>query len=322
MRCIVGVLLGLMPWIVSAMPASAADPYPQRNVTLVVPFPAGGSFDVIGRLVARALSEKWGTQVVVENKPGAAGDIGWGHAAKATPDGYTLVLASDGILSNEALTKKRAFDPLKNFVPITLVANSPQIMVGGPALKAKTLAEVVAQGRNPAVDLRFGTAGAGTPGHLVTELLAKVGNTKLRHVPYRGGAPALTDLLGGQIELVSTGLPAMLSAVKAGSIVAIAVSSEKRFPSLPNVPAMSEVVPGVAVNTWYGILGPAGLPNEIRDKIHTDIVAVMRNPSVTTRLTDTGFEFVGSGPAEFSAVMQRDLPRWREIVEMSGIQPQ
>jgi tripartite-type tricarboxylate transporter receptor subunit TctC len=322
MRCIVGVLLGLMPWMVWVAPATAADPYPQRNVTLVVPFPAGGSFDVIGRLVGRALSEKWGYQVVVENKPGAAGDIGWGNAAKATPDGYTLVLASDGILSNEALTKKRAFDPLKNFTPITLVANSPQVLVGGPALKAKTLAEVVALGRNPAVDLRFGSAGAGTPGHLVAELLAKVGNTKLRHVPYRGGAPALTDLLGGQIELVSTGLPAMLSAIQAGSIVAIAVSSEKRFSSLPNVPAMREVVPGVGVNTWYGILGPAGLPHEIRDKIHADIVAVVGNPTITSRLTDTGFEFVGSGPAEFSAVMQRDLPRWREIVELSGIKPE
>jgi tripartite-type tricarboxylate transporter receptor subunit TctC len=311
-----------MPWIVSAMPASAADPYPQRNVTLVVPFPAGGSFDVIGRLVGRALSEKWGHQVVVENKPGAAGDIGWGNVAKATPDGYTLVLSSDGILSNEALTKRRAFDPLKSFVPITLVARSPQILVGGPALKAKTLAEVVEQGRDAKLDLRVGSAGAGTPGHLIAEALAKVGRTKLRHVPYRGGAPALTDLLGGQIELVSTGLPAMLSAIRAGTVVPIAVSSEKRFPSLPNVPTMSEVVPGVDVDTWYGILGPVGLPNEIRDKIHADIVAVMRNPTVTSRLTDTGFEFVGAGPAEFSAIMQRDLPRWREIVEMSGIQPQ
>jgi tripartite-type tricarboxylate transporter receptor subunit TctC len=322
MRCIVFVLLGLMPWIVSALPASAADPYPQRNVTLLVPFPAGGSFDVIGRLIARSLAEKWGYQVVVENKPGAAGDIGWGNAAKAAPDGYTLVLASDGILSNEALTKKRAFDPLKSFTPITLVARSPQILVGGPALKAKTLAEVVAQGRDTAIDLRFGTAGAGTPGHLVVELLNKVGNTKIRHVPYRGGAPALTDLLGGQIQLVSTGLPAMLPSIQAGSIVPIAVSSEKRFPSLPNVPSMNEAVPGVAVDTWYGVIGPAGLPNEIRDKIHADIVAVMSTPSITTRLTDTGFEFVGSGPAEFSAIMQRDLPRWREIVEMSGIKPE
>lgn len=322
MRCIFGVLLGLMPWLVSAVPASAADPYPTRNVTLVVPFPAGGSFDVIGRLIARSLAERWGYQVIVENKPGAAGDIGWGNAAKATPDGYTLVLASDGILSNEALTKKRAFDPLKGFTPITLVARSPQILVGGPALKAKTLAEVVELGRDAKVDLRFGSAGAGTPGHLVAEALAKVGKTKLRHVPYRGGLPALTDLLGGQIELVSTGLPAMLSAINAGTIVPIAVSSEKRFPSLPNVPTMAEVVPGVDVDTWYGVLGPAGLPNDIRDKIHADIVATMRTPTITSRLTETGFEFVGSDHAQFAAIMQRDLPRWREVVEMAGIKPE
>ncbi|MGO4670802.1 Bug family tripartite tricarboxylate transporter substrate binding protein [Bosea sp. 2RAB26] len=300
--------------------ASASDPYPQRFVTLVVPFPAGGSFDVIGRLAARALSEKWGHQVVVENKPGAAGDIGAASVAKAAPDGYTLLLVSDGLLSNDSLMTRRLFDPLKDFKPVTLIARSPQVLVGGPALNTRTLVEMVKQGGG--TDYRFGTAGTGTPGHLVAELLAKVSGLTLTHVPYRGGAPALTDVLGGQIELVSTGLPALIAAIQSGSVVPLAVSSEKRFPSLPDVPTMAEIAPGASVETWYGIVGPAGLPDALRDRIHADTVAVMQSPAITARLIDNGFEFVGAGPAEFSAAMARDLPRWREIVTLSGLKPQ
>jgi tripartite-type tricarboxylate transporter receptor subunit TctC len=314
-------MLGLLACI-GTIAAKAAPAYPERFVTLIVPFPAGGSFDVIGRLAARALSEKWGQQVVVENKPGAAGDIGAASVARAAPDGYTLLLASDGLLSNDSLMTRRLFAPLKDFTPITLIARSPQVLVGGPALKAKTLTEVVQQGRAAGAELHFGTAGTGTPGHLVAEMLAKTGGLKLTHVPYRGGAPALTDLLGGQIELVSTGLPALLGAIQAGSVVPLAVSSEKRFPSLPNVPAMAEIVPGVAVDTWYGIVAPAGLPDGLRDRIHADIAAVMQSQAITARLIDNGFEFVGAGPAEFAAAMARDLPRWRDIVGLSGIKPQ
>lgn len=308
--------------LLSSAHAQTADPYPQRFVTLIVPFPAGGSFDVIGRVIGRGLSEKWGQQVVVENKPGAAGDIGAAQAAKAAPDGYTLLLVSDGLLSNDALLKSRPFEPLKAFAPITLVARSPQILVAGPALKARTLAELASQARTGGKTLHFGTAGTGTPGHLVAELLAKTGKLALTHVPYRGGAPALTDLLGGQIELVSTGLPALLSAIQAGSVVPLAVSSEKRFPTLPDVPAMTEIVPGVAVDTWYGIVAPAGLPDAIRDKLHADIVAVTSAPALTKRLIETGFEPASMGPKEFEAAMARDLPRWREIVALSGIKPE
>jgi tripartite-type tricarboxylate transporter receptor subunit TctC len=321
MKALIVAFVGVLATAFSQS-SQAQERYPQRHVTLVVPFAAGGSFDVIGRIIARGLSEKWGQQVIVENKPGAAGDIGAAQVAKSAPDGYSLLLVSDGLLSNDALAKARPFDPLKSFTPITLAARSPQILVAGPASKIRSLSELVAQAHTGGRILNYGTAGSGTPGHLVVELLAKSGKLNLAHVPYRGGAPALSDLLGSQIELVSTGLPALLGAIHAGSIVPLAVSSEKRFPSLPNVPAMAEVVPGVAVDTWYGVVGPAKLPTNLRDQIHADIVSVLTSPTLSKRLIDMGFEPTNLGPADFEAAMARDLPRWREIVALAGIKPE
>lgn len=315
MRRLVAMLVGL------AMMSSgaAADAYPERVVKLLVPFPAGGSYDVIARLVANGLSEKWGRQVIVENKGGAAGEIGAAAVATAAPDGYTLLLWGDGLLINQATVKQRAFDPLTSFVPVSLVARSPQLLVAGRGVKAKSLAELIKLAKESGADLRYGTAGLGTPGHLAAELLAAKSGGALRHVPYRGGAPALTDLLSGQIELVSTGLPALLSNVQAGTVTAIAVSSEKRSTLLPDVPAMNEVVPGVFVDTWYGLLGPKGLPPAIAEKVHADVTAIMSSPQLAKRLADQGFEPVGAGPAELKAVMERDLPRWQEIVAIAGL---
>lgn len=300
--------------LVSA-PAAAQD-YPERFVRLVVPFPAGGSYDVIGRLVARGLSERWNKQVVVENRGGAAGDIGSAAVASAPPDGYTLLLFGDGILINQGLMKSRAFDPLKNFAPVSLVARSPQLLVARPGLGVKTLPELIALKKG---DITYGTAGNGTPGHLAAELLAANSKAPLRHVPYRGGAPAITDLLSGQIDLVSTGLPALLGPVQGGTMVPIAVSSEKRSPLLPNVAAMNETVPGVFLDTWYGLLAPAGTPAAIINKIHADVVAVMGEPQLAARLGEQGFEWVGGGPAELRTVMERDLPRWQEVIGIAGL---
>ena len=178
---------------------------------------------------------------------------------------------------------------------------------------------MIALGKDGKTDLRYATAGPGTPGHLAVELLMAKTGTKLRHIPYRGGALALTDLLSGQVEMVSTGLPALLSTVRAGTIVPLAVSTEKRSPALPNVPAMVEAAPGVYVDTWYGFLAPAGLPDAVAAKIHADVVAVMRSPALLARIEEQGFEFVGEGPAELRALMVRDLPRYQEMLSIAGV---
>jgi tripartite-type tricarboxylate transporter receptor subunit TctC len=222
-------------------------------------------------------------------------------------------------LINQGLIKNRAFDPLRSFAPVSLVARSPQLLVARRGINASKLSDILTLARDKKADVIYGTAGAGTPGHLAAELLAAKSGAALRHVPYRGGAPALTDLLAEQIDLVSTGLPALIANVRAGSVVPIAVSSEKRSAILPDVPAMNEMVPGVFVDTWYGILAPAGVPDAIVAKIHTDVVAVMSSPQVAQRLTEQGFERVGAGPTELRALMERDLPRWQEIVSLAGI---
>lgn len=304
-----------------SLSAASAQTYPDRVVRLVVPFPAGGSYDVIARLVGAGLGERWGHQVVIDNKGGAAGEIGTAAVASAAPDGYTLLLFGDGILINQGLMKNRAFHPLKNFTPVTLVARSPQVLVASRGLNVSSLTELIARGKDGKTDLAFGTAGSGTPGHLAAELLAAKSGLPLRHVPYRGGAPALADLMGNHIGLVSTGLPALIGSIQAGSIIALAVSSEKRSAILPDVPAMSESVPGVFLDTWYGILAPAGLPDPIAQKIHADVSAVMRAPEMSKKLADQGFEFVGGGPDELKGVMERDLPRWQEVIDLAGIKP-
>jgi tripartite-type tricarboxylate transporter receptor subunit TctC len=208
---------------------------------------------------------------------------------------------------------------VKSLAPVSLVARTAQLLVGRSTLQAKTLTELIALGKDGKTDLRYATAGPGTPGHLAVELLMAKTGTKLRHIPYRGGALALTDLLSGQVEMVSTGLPALLSTVRAGTIVPLAVSTEKRSPALPTVPAMIEAAPGVYVDTWYGFLAPAGLPDAIAAKIHADVVAVMRSPTLLARIEEQGFEFVGEGPADLRALMVRDLPRYQEMLSIAGV---
>ncbi|MDH7795161.1 MULTISPECIES: tripartite tricarboxylate transporter substrate-binding protein [unclassified Beijerinckia] len=298
-----------------------AQTYPDKVVRMVVPFPAGGSYDVIARLIGAGLGERWGQQIVIDNKGGAAGEIGAAAVATAAPDGYTLLLFGDGILINQGLMKNRAFHPLKSFSPVTLVARSPQVLVASQSLNVTSLTELVARSKAGKLDLPFGTAGSGTPGHLAAELLAAKSGLPLRHVPYRGGAPALADLLGNHLGLVSTGLPALIGSIQSGSIIPLAVSSEKRSTLLPNVPAMNESVPGVFLDTWYGILAPAGLPDPIAQKIYTDVSAVMRAPEMSTKLAEQGFEFVGGSPEELKGVMERDLPRWQEVIDLAGIKP-
>ena len=314
-------LLALLVCLAISTAGAVAQTYPNRVVRIVVPYPPGGSYDVIGRLVAQSLSARWGQQVVVENKGGISGDLGSASVASASPDGYTLLVYGDSLLINQALVKNRPFDPIDSFTPISLVARSPQVLVANPALKAKTLSELLELAKDDKTDLVFGTAGTGSPGQLAAELMAMRSKIKLRHVPYRGGALVMTDLLGNQISLASMGLPAVIANIRSGNIIAIAVTSDKRSPMLPNVQSMNEVVPGVFFDTWYGLLGPADMPASLVKKFRKILSASMGTPEMIARLTDQGFEFVGSTSDELRTVLVRDLPHWLEAVSLVGMKP-
>ena len=313
-KCLLG--LGLLLMLAGT---AIAQPCGQRVMRIVVPFPPGGSYDILARSIAQGLSEKWSQQVLVENRSGGNGEVGTAAVAGAAPDGCTLLFWGDGILISQGLVKNRAVDAIKSFAPVTLVARTAQALVARADFRAKTLPALIEASKQPGADIRYATAGIGTPGHLAVELLNAKSGSKLRHVPYRGGALALNDLLSGQIELVSTGLPALIGHVQAGGIIALAVSPEKRMAVLPQIPAMRETVPDAFLDTWYGFLAPAGTSDAVTAQLHQDIAAIMRAPALASRLQEQGFELVDLGPGELRDLMMRDLPRWLEIIGVAGL---
>lgn len=298
---------------------AVAQPCTQRIMRIVVPFPPGGSYDILARSIAQGLSERWSQQVVVENRSGGNGEVGTAAVAGSVPDGCTLLFWGDGILISQGLVKNRTVDAIQSFTPIALVARTAQALVARADFHARTLPSLLEASKASGADIRYATAGIGTPGHLAVELLNAKSGSKLRHVPYRGGALALNDVLSGQVELVSTGLPALIAHVQAGSIFAIAVSTEKRMAVLPQVPTMHETVSNAFVDTWYGFLAPAGLPESVGAQLHRDISAFMRTPALASRLQEQGFELVDLGPNDLRELMIRDLPRWLEIISVAGL---
>jgi tripartite-type tricarboxylate transporter receptor subunit TctC len=300
--------------LVFAWAVSACAQYPIDPVRLIVPFPPGGSFDVLGRQVAQQLSKKWNQPVIVVNTSGAGGNIGARAVASAAPDGYTLLFWGDGLITNPLLYENPPFLATRDFSGVSLIASSPQVLVTSSKSALATLKDVLASTR----ELTYGTAGSGTPGHLAGELMKRKGPAKLQHVPYRGGSPALVDLMGGQIDLVYTGLPACIGYIKSGSIKALSVSSKQRSAVLPDVPSISEVIPGYDVDTWYGILAPKATPLKIREKIATDVKEALTDVAFRKRLVDDGFVPVGSTPVELDAKLVEDTPGWQQMVKESG----
>jgi tripartite-type tricarboxylate transporter receptor subunit TctC len=299
--------------------AANAAPCQQSIMKIVVPFPPGGSYDILARNVAQGLGERWNQKVVVENRSGGNGEVGTTFVANSPADGCTVLFWGDGILISQGMVENRAVHALKSFAPVALVARTAQTVIARADFRAKTLPELIELSKRPDVDIRYATAGIGTPGHLAMELLNAKSGSKFRHVPYRGGALALSDLLAGQIELVSTGLPALIGQIQSGKTIALAVSTEKRMAVLPDVPAMNEAVPGVFMDTWYGFLAAADTPDAVLAGLHQDIAAIMASPALASRLQEQGFELVDLGPAELRALMERDLPRWLDIVSIAGL---
>jgi len=291
--------------------------FPEKPVRMIVSFAAGGPNDFIARVISQKLSDHWGPPVIVDNRPGAGGNIGTEVAAKASPDGYTLTLVSTAFVVNPSLYRKVGYDAFKDFSPVTLAAVSPLIFVAHPSLPAKNIREVVQLAKK--TPLNYASPGAGTTGHLGGEMLNAMAGIKILHIPYKGAGPATADLLGGQVKFGLTALPPAVPHVKSGRLTAIAVTTLKRVTILSDVPTVSESgYPGYQVDNMYGILAPAGTPKAVINKLHADIVRVLGMPEVKDRLLAQGFEPLGNTPEEFGRYLKSEAIKWAKVVKESG----
>lgn len=301
----------------------AQDSYPTRPVRIIVPFAAGGVADLLPRAVGDKLTQQWGQPVIVENKTGASGNIGMAEGARAAPDGYTLVLAPAGNLTvNPTLFPNLPFDTERDFVAVTLLAQSPNVLVVHPSVPAKTFAELVAYAKANPGKLNFASPGDGSGAHLAGELLNLEAGIRTAHIPYKGIAPAVNDLLGGNVQMMFAGISTVLQHIKSGKLVALAIASPKRNPQLPEVPTVAESgLPGFDVTSWYGVIARAGTPPAIVDKLQRDMAAALQMEDVKARLFALGLEPVGNTPAAFAALIQAERRKWSDIVSRAGIKP-
>ena len=304
----------------TALPAMAQQ-YPSKPIVLVVPFAPGGTSELISRLVAQKLTERLGQQVVVENRPGAAGNIAMEQVARAAPDGYTLILGHIGTLAvNPAMFPKLPYDAIKDFAPVSLIAAVPNIVTVNPAVPAKTLKEFLDLARAKPGSINYGSAGNGSAGHLAMEYLKRIAKADMVHVPYKGTGPMLTDLLAGQTQATFTGSSPLIPHIKSGKLRALAVGSAVRIPSLPEVPTVAESgFTGFETSQWYGIIAPAKTPPAIIQKLSVEIAQVMKQPDVIARLSGDGTVMIGSTPNEFAAYISKEMKRWGEVVHDANI---
>ena len=312
-RILGAALLGLMPFV------APAQDYPRKPVRMIIPYPPGGPTDILGRIVAQNLTEKLGQQVVVENKPGASGMIGADLVAKAPPDGYTLLANASIHVINPSLYKNPTYDAIKDFTPVSLIADVPLVLVVAPELPVKSVKDLIVLAKSSSGKLNFASSGNAAAPHLAGEAFKIATGVDMQHVPYKGSGPALTDLMGGQVQLMFDSLPSSISHVKSGKLRAIAVTTAKRSSALPNVPTIAESgVPGFDISTWYGIWAPAGTPKEIVSKLSGEIAKIVKMPDVRERLAGLGAEPVGNSPDEFAAYCRSELAKWAKIVKASG----
>ena len=302
------------------LPAHAA-PWPEKPVTVVVPFPPGGSTDAIARSLAPKLQEKLGQTFVIDNKAGATGTIGAGQVKRAPADGYTLLLSSLGpFVIAPHLIKPLPYDPLKDFDLLTVAVRAPNVLVVPAASPFKSVAQVIAEAKKTPGKMTLASSGNGSSDHLTAELFWQQTGTSGVHVPYKGGAPAISDLLGGQVDASFQNVNAVLSHIQAGKLRALAVTGDKRSPVLPDVPTLGESgVKGVDVYSWQAVAAPKGLPLEVRTRLHGALVAALRDPQIEQRLTEQGFEVVANTPEQFARFEQAEYARWKSLIETRKI---
>ncbi len=313
-----------LAWIAmtAALPAQAQT-YPDRPIKIIAPFPAGGLVDVLARALGDEMSKSMHQSVIIENKPGAGGNIGAEIAAKSPPDGYTLLMTSPGIQSiNQFLYKSMPFDPEKAFAPISMVADMSMVVVVHPKTGITSLKQLVDFAHEHPNKLNFGSAGVGTTGHLGLELLMHAGQMKLTHVPYKGAAPSITDLIAGQIDGVVDNPPTVLAHIQAGSIRVLAVAGKKRLDVLPNVPTAAEAgLPAWEASSWFGLVAPAGTPKPILDRLYNEVQNAVKSPRIQA-LRDRGMQIVGNSPAEFAKLIVAERKKWGDIIKSANISAQ
>lgn len=322
--------MNLKPWSVRALMTAAilavgavsasAQTFPTKPVSIVVPYPPGGATDVIARLIAQRLSVSWGQPVVVNNKPGAGTVLGAESVAKSPGDGYTLYMTTAAHTISASLYKKLPYDPVKDFAPITLTSVVPLVLVTSNSVPVKTLPELVAYLKSHPGST-FASTGNGTPQHLTGALFKAQNKVEMTHVPYRGDAPMLTDIIGNQVQMAFVTLSAALPHIKAGKIRAIAMAHSKRVDSLPDVPTFAQAgVPNFEAATWFGLLGPASLPANLKNKIYQDVATAVATPEFSARLIEMGGDVSNTTPEKFQTFMQAEAKNWAEAVKLSGAQ--
>lgn len=308
----------------AAIPAVRAAEYPVRPIRVIVPFPAGGNADILARIMAQKMSEAWKQNVVVDNRAGAAGIIGAEAVAKSAPDGYTLLMGTTGTqTTNPAVYSKLPYDSLRDFAPVSNFADSPFLLVAHPSLPVRTVKEVIALAKARPGQLHYASFGPGSSAHLVGEMLRSTTRIEIVHVAYKGGPPALADLIGGHIEMMFNLLPIVVPHVKSGRLRAIAVTASKRAPALPDVPTFAEAgIPDFEAGSWYGVLAPAGTPKEIIAKLSSEISRILSLADVRQRLAAEGAEPIGNTPEQFAEQIRRDLARWAKIARDARVRVQ
>jgi tripartite-type tricarboxylate transporter receptor subunit TctC len=305
----------------SLIPAIAfAQAWPSKPVKIVVPFAAGGATDVVARLLAQKLTESWGQTVVVENRAGAGGNIGADVVAKSPADGYTLLMTSGSIVTaNPYIYKTMPFDAARDLMPITNVATGPQVIVVNPNVPAKDLRELIGLAKASPGKVNFGSAGVGTQTHLAAENFLYSAGVDMTHVPYKGESAAITDLMGGQIQLATPNLGAAINLIKEGKLRALAVTSRERNAQLPDVPAAAEVLPGFENAGWFGLMAPTGTPPEVVDRIYRDSAKVLLSEEFRGKLAQQGMMPVANSPADFGTAIREESARWARVVQQRGL---
>jgi tripartite-type tricarboxylate transporter receptor subunit TctC len=306
--------------LMSSAAATAEDTYPSRPVHILVPYPAGGGVDIVARSLGDELSKHWGQPVVIENRPGAGGVIASQAVATSPKDGYMLIVVASGHATNPFLYAHLSYDTFKDFTPISLLGSSPNILLVRADSPFKTLADLLAEARKKPGSLSYGHAGNGTSTYLAGELLKSLAKVDLTGIPYKGGAPAINDLLGGHLPISFNNAPESLGQITSGTLRALAVTTATRAPFLPNVPTMAEAgVPGYDTAVWWGLLGPSNMPANVTGKIAKDTAEAMKSPVIKDRLIKLGATSIGSSPQEFGRLIKSDYDKWGPIIKAAGI---
>jgi tripartite-type tricarboxylate transporter receptor subunit TctC len=314
------VLCGLA-LLLASLPAAAQ--YPTKPVRMLVGFTPGGGVDIMARLVAARLTERWGKAVVVENRAGAAGNIATEFVSKSAPDGHTLLMAFSSHASNAALYPSLPFDIMRDFASITLVATAPVVVIATPAAPAKTLAELIDYARAHPGAIKFASSGVGTPVHLAGELMMQLTGARLTHVPYKGIAPAMTAMLGGETEITYAAVLSANQHIRSGRLKALALASSARYSGLPDVPTAAEAgLPGFEIDYWYALLGPAGLPAGVIQQVQRDTAAIVNAPATKASLLEQGSIAAAGTPEQLDAIIRRDYALWVKVVKSGGVKPE